>query len=90
MDDINYPVARAYYWVQNLQLEEAVSCFGVGAVVGEVGLRTISELKCSCSVLARMVWVEAGIGFDRAVESLRSIWGATERGGVSPPLNVLT
>lgn len=27
--------------------------------------------------------MEAGIGFDRAVESLCSIWGATQRGGVS-------
>lgn len=55
-----------------------------------VGSGSIFELKCPCLELARVVWVEAGIGFDGAVESLRSIWGATQRGGVSPPLNVLT
>lgn len=57
----------------------------MGAVLG-----AISELKCPCLELAREVWAEAGIGFDRAVESLRSICGAVQRGGVSPPLNVLT
>lgn len=32
-----------------------------------------------------MVWAEAGIGFDGAVESLRSILGGyTERRGLSP------
>lgn len=54
------------------------------------GLGTCSKLKCPCLELAGVVWAEAGIGFDRVVESLRSIWGATKRGGVSPPLNVLT
>lgn len=48
------------------------------------------ELKYPSLMLARVVWAEAGTGFDRVDDSLRSIWGATKRGGVSPPLNVLT
>lgn len=42
-------------------------------------------MKCPCLELAMVVWVEAGIGFDRAVESLHSIWAEySERRGLSP------
>lgn len=50
-----------------------------------LGLGAFSELKCPCLELAMVVWAEAGIDFDRVVESLRSIWGDyTERRGLPP------
>jgi len=62
----------------------------LGVGLGWVGLGAISELPCPCLEFSRVVWAKAGIAFERAVESLRSIWRAAPRGGVSPPLNVLT